>query len=101
MNLINVYKSVKMQFWNSRYMIEVPQSPFTLLFLATIGESEMTECLLRHTLFSGESEECGRSGQGSAVPLETVRAHNFTEVLKIKLHVCYIGTVSQTVGILV
>ena len=82
-------------------MIEVPQSPFTLLFLATVGESEMTEYLLRHTLFSGESEKCGQSGQGFVVPLESVRAHNFTELLKIKLHVCYIGTISQTVCILV
>ena len=82
-------------------MIEVPQNPFTLLFLATLGESEMSECLLRHTHFSGESEKCGKSGQGFAVLLETVRAHNFTELLKIKLQVCSIGTISQTVCILV
>lgn len=81
-------------------MIEVPQNPFTLLFLATLWESEMSECLLRHTHFSGESEKCAKSGQGFAVPLETVRAHNFTELLKIKLQVCYIGTVRPFASLL-
>lgn len=73
-------------------MIEVPRTLSTLLFLATLWESEMSECLLRHTHFSRESVVVVQRGLGFYVPLETVRAHNFTELLKIKLQVCYIGT---------